>query len=385
MLRAMAGRLRSAWHASCGGTAMRGDKAHWEGSVHATMSMLDFGSVSKVSYLRANKEPMGKRPRVFISYSHDSDKHVNEVLSLAERLRDDGIDAVVDQYLNGSPPEGWPRWMLNQLDSADYVLVVCTEVYYRRFRGIEKSGIGKGADWEANLITQEIYNNRSYTNKFVPVFIGQKIENWIPEPLRSKTIYEITSQASYDELYDFLLGQAGIEPGALGPLRPRARTQVGRMTFADSHQKISSSDSPPEEANVSKPSFREILIGRWHIVIRAPFTTGPIGQMNLDLFANGLFRGQLINPFGVSGVEGQWLLDPAPSVTWPGAVRNDHVRVLSLQGMKSSGYQISPYAVQMLLGYTDDSQHLTGTTYVGEQVEWQRVNPPNMPLPLQPF
>ena len=85
---------------------------------------------------------------VFISYSHDADAHRERVLALSERLREDGIETILDQYVNGSPTEGWPRWMLNGLDAADSVIVVCTETYYRRFRGHEEPGKGKGVDWE---------------------------------------------------------------------------------------------------------------------------------------------------------------------------------------------------------------------------------------------
>ena len=102
---------------------------------------------------------------VFISYSHDSDEHRERVLALSERLRVDGIETLLDQYVNGSPQQGWPRWMLDQLDAADSVLVVCTETYYRRFRGHEEPGKGKGVDWEGTLITQEIYDSRSRTLK----------------------------------------------------------------------------------------------------------------------------------------------------------------------------------------------------------------------------
>jgi SEFIR domain. len=43
---------------------------------------------------------------VFISYSHDSDEHREKVLALSERLRDDGIHTLLDQYINGSPKQG---------------------------------------------------------------------------------------------------------------------------------------------------------------------------------------------------------------------------------------------------------------------------------------
>jgi len=35
---------------------------------------------------------------VFISYSHDSPQHEARVLVPADRLRTDGIDAMIDQY-----------------------------------------------------------------------------------------------------------------------------------------------------------------------------------------------------------------------------------------------------------------------------------------------
>ena len=84
--------------------------------------------------------------KVFISYSHDSDAHREKVLALSERLRADGLETLLDQYVNGSPEQGWPRWMLDQLDAASFVLVICTETYYRRFRGHEEPGKGKGVE-----------------------------------------------------------------------------------------------------------------------------------------------------------------------------------------------------------------------------------------------
>jgi hypothetical protein len=108
-------------------------------------------------------------PKAFISYSHDSDAHAAYVLELAQRLRNDGVEAQIDQYVQGTAEGGWPRWMLDRLDWADFVLVVCTQTYYRRFRGYGEPGRGHGVDWEGQLITAEIYQARSKTKKFVPV------------------------------------------------------------------------------------------------------------------------------------------------------------------------------------------------------------------------
>jgi hypothetical protein len=171
--------------------------------------------------------------KVFISYSHDSPEHREQVLALSERLRKDGLETLLDQYVNGSPKQGWPRWMLNQFDAADSVLIVCTATYYRRFRGHEVPGKGKGVDWEGALITQEIYDERSQTLKFVPVFLSAAVEEHIPEPLRSGTHYSLTSEDAYQRLYDFLLGQAGVEPQPIGPLKTKPRQRGTALTFAE--------------------------------------------------------------------------------------------------------------------------------------------------------
>ena len=100
--------------------------------------------------------------KVFISYSHDSDVHREKVLALSERLRVDGIETLLDQYVNGAPEQGWPRWMMDEIEDADYVIVVATKTYNRRFRGREAPGKGKGAQWEGAIITTAPVRNRSH-------------------------------------------------------------------------------------------------------------------------------------------------------------------------------------------------------------------------------
>jgi tetratricopeptide (TPR) repeat protein len=168
---------------------------------------------------------------VFISYSHDSDDHRAHVLSLSERLRQDGINTILDRYVNGSPAEGWPRWMLNGLDAAARVLCVCTETYYRRFRGHEAPGKGKGVDWEGAIITQELYDARRVSQKFIPVLFEGGDEDHIPEPLRGQTHYRVHSEEGYQALYDALLGQSGVEPGQVGQRKTKSRAKGQPLAF----------------------------------------------------------------------------------------------------------------------------------------------------------
>jgi hypothetical protein len=193
-------------------------------------------------------------PRVFISYSHDSTQHKDLVLGFAQRLRKDGVDAQIDQYVAGRPQGGWPRWMLDKLDWADFVLLICTETYYRRFRGHEDPGTGKGVDWEGQLITFEMYHAKSLTAKFVPVVFHSGDKEFIPEPL-SDQFYLLDSEEHYQELYGFLTGQAGVPLPELGPAKEVARKEVEPLTFDGEGEKPSvlaelrEGRSPPSEVS----------------------------------------------------------------------------------------------------------------------------------------
>jgi SEFIR domain len=123
-----------------------------------------------------------RHPRVFISYSHDSDDHADRVLTLANRLRAEGIDVTLDQY-EISPPEGWPSWMERQVRDSDFVLVVCTEIYLRRAERREDPGAGHGVIFESTLSLQHLYNAGMRNTRFVPVVFEDRDTNHIPTQL----------------------------------------------------------------------------------------------------------------------------------------------------------------------------------------------------------
>ena len=97
-------------------------------------------------------------PKVLISYSHDSPEHKDRVLVLSNRLRGEGIDCTIDQYLL-VPPEGWPRWMEKQIRESDFVLMVCTETYYRRVLGQPDPDRGRGAGFLLTSALVAIFRN----------------------------------------------------------------------------------------------------------------------------------------------------------------------------------------------------------------------------------
>ena len=173
-----------------------------------------------------NREPNGgehganarpKSPRVFISYTHDSDEHKRRVKELADGLRADGIEAFIDQYIE-SPDEGWPRWTSKQIEDSDFVLVVCTALYKARFRGEEPSDAGLGGVWEGGLITQEVYSAKGMNQKFIPVIVRTEDEQQIPLFLAPFTHYDLEKN-QYEHLYRRLTNPLKVTMPPLGDLR----------------------------------------------------------------------------------------------------------------------------------------------------------------------
>lgn len=154
--------------------------------------------------------------RVFISYSHDSEEHRDWVLSFANQLRSNAIDAWIDRYV-ASPPEGWPRWMQRQLEEAECVLLVCTEPYKRRFEGREPVA-GKGAAWEGLLAEQILYDNLSRNRVFIPVVPPGGDTAHIPLALRPFTYYSLGAApgcAAYQALCRHIQGVPEVVPHPL--------------------------------------------------------------------------------------------------------------------------------------------------------------------------
>jgi hypothetical protein len=177
--------------------------------------------------------------RVFISYSHDSDDHKQQVLSLSNQLRDDGVDCIIDQY-ESSPAVGWLKWMVEQITSSDYVLIVCTPTYNRRITGEEEVGSGLGVRWEGGLITQEIYDAGGRNSKFIPVILKAEDSVSIPLFLRAITHYDLSKSDGYEDLYRRLTSQPAIQKPPLGKrkeLPPKETLTANNLTSLETKRR----------------------------------------------------------------------------------------------------------------------------------------------------
>ncbi len=194
--------------------------------------------------------------KVFISYSHDSPEHAARVAGLAASLRRDGVDCWIDQYVDGTPPQGWPLWMEKTIEWAEFVLVVCTETYLRRVRKEEPPAKGLGATWEARLIYQHLYEAHIFNAKFVPVVFEAADKEFIPAPLRGGSHYVLDGQKGYDRLYVTVTGQHTAPPD-IGPvksvLEPQTPPSFGEPGGAASAAALGMLKKPKLKAAIDPP------------------------------------------------------------------------------------------------------------------------------------
>ncbi|HLO14668.1 MAG TPA: AAA-like domain-containing protein [Anaerolineales bacterium] len=215
-------------------------------------------------------------PRVFISYSHDSPQHEELVLSFSNRLRADGVDAFLDQYVE-SPPEGWPLWMEKQIRDADFVLMICTKTYLKRVMNEEQPGRGLGVRWEATISYQHLYNAGSINTKFIPIVFEEACLSYIPKPLQATTYYLLTSEDAYKALYRHITGQFPSMPelGEVKKLTDDGDQRTTLLAFAPSGPTTSNEEITNYVARKQdKELFRELKQTGVTLTIKGPRKTG---------------------------------------------------------------------------------------------------------------
>lgn len=137
------------------------------------------------------EQPAATGPRTFVSYSHDSENHRSKVSELVRYLRENGVDARYDRFVENDPPLSWPKWMADEIREANYVLIIFTETYSRRFEGREEPAKGHGARWEGSIITSEMYYSNQSRVKFIPLVLRDNDVKFISNPLNSTNFYSV--------------------------------------------------------------------------------------------------------------------------------------------------------------------------------------------------
>ena len=136
-------------------------------------------------------------PKVFISYSHDSQVHKQWVLQLVIRLRNNGIDAIIDQF-ELSLGDDLPHFMETNLATADKIIMVCTDTY------VKKANLGEGGvGYEKMIITSNLLKKIN-ENKIIPI-VRQSSVTELPTFLKTKLYINFSTDGEYEFNYDNLV------------------------------------------------------------------------------------------------------------------------------------------------------------------------------------
>ncbi|ELI6421461.1 TIR domain-containing protein [Aeromonas veronii] len=157
--------------------------------------------------------------KVFISYAHESIELANNVLEFSNLLRSKGIDSEIDQY-EEAPAEGWPKWMMRQVQQADFVLICCSKLFYERANDFSGKDDGLGVKWETSLILQQLYGMSTSNIKFIPIIFEGKDKKYIPLPLQPYTYYQLDGDSNKQRLIDRLRGVSNSKRPPLGEEAP---------------------------------------------------------------------------------------------------------------------------------------------------------------------
>ncbi len=152
-------------------------------------------------------------PRVFVSYSHDSEEHGAWVRRLATDLRGNGVDAILDEW-DLAPGQDVVAFMQRGIAESTRVLLISSEAYVKK----ADAGTG-GVGYERLIVTAELVQNID-TKKFIPIVRGNPGATKTPVFLGPRRYVDFTRDEDYPVKLDELLREIhGVPTGKplLGP------------------------------------------------------------------------------------------------------------------------------------------------------------------------
>jgi hypothetical protein len=203
------------------------------------------------------------KPKVFISYTwrpddpkDHSDKPKERVLKLADRLRAAGFDCRIDQYfLNarhgfvspqgkpGDKVEPWVLWAKEEIQNADFVLLVCSAQYaatvctsplgdnlrwdtwnalpqelkyslhnFQMDESTEKKKKIPYTWWDWHYMVEQSKNRPQIVQNYIPVGFGPYASHshYIPSFIKGKSYYNVDSVVEFDALLRSIRPRSGV-------------------------------------------------------------------------------------------------------------------------------------------------------------------------------
>ncbi len=162
---------------------------------------------------------MIENPKVFLSYSHDSEEHKEWVYKLATALMEKGIDTILDQW-DLELGANLAKFMENGLLESDRVLVVCTDNYNKK----SNDGLG-GVGYENNILTSELMLNQN-TTKFIPVVRAVSTQVKTPRCLATRMYIDLSDDSDLENSYKQLIHE-------IYGLKLKPKPKLGKNPFIE--------------------------------------------------------------------------------------------------------------------------------------------------------
>ncbi|MBI3154935.1 MAG: toll/interleukin-1 receptor domain-containing protein [Burkholderiales bacterium] len=154
------------------------------------------------------------QPSCFISYSWDSAAHRDWVRRLATRLRQNGVDAVLDAF--HAPLGADLAAFMGRIAICDHVLVVCTPGFCAK-AGRAAGGVG----YEQAIITGQIFAGAARPEKFIPLLREGAPQEAVPPYLLGRHAADFRDDADFEaSLQSLLRALHGVPVHPVPPIGP---------------------------------------------------------------------------------------------------------------------------------------------------------------------
>jgi hypothetical protein len=184
--------------------------------------------------------------KVFISYSWDDDNHREWVRKFATRLREDGIETILDRW-HVVPGEQIPEFMERAVRESDFVLCICTPKY--KDKSDQRGG---GVGYEGDVMTSEVFINRNQ-RKFIPILRKGEWRYSAPSWFGGKYFIDLSSDPYSEKNYNDLLATLRGEREEAPPIggSEKKDTAEDKSTFEFVNRDIELSTLDPEKLRTS--------------------------------------------------------------------------------------------------------------------------------------
>ncbi|MGB1242645.1 MAG: TIR domain-containing protein [Chitinophagales bacterium] len=149
---------------------------------------------------------MIENPIVFISYSWDNDAHKEWVLNLANKLRTNGIDVILDRYYL-QPGVNVPYFVEDSIKKSNRIIIVLTPNYKQKAEE-RKGGVGR----EYSLINSSLAGGIVKNERIIPVLREGTPQESVVDFLRQYLYIDFSKDAEFDSNYEALIRELYKEP-----------------------------------------------------------------------------------------------------------------------------------------------------------------------------